>query len=128
MQENLAICPVKGYGYGNLLAAVRFTPTAVAGAQVMSENWGVKSVSRTGTGTYRVQLADKHPGFVWHVETITSDTTSFHTVRVEAYSVANGTLDVVHRAVANASVASGITAASDTLISEIIVLVYARGQ
>lgn len=124
MIENYAVTPVKGFGYGNLLAAVRFVPGATPTIQ---EAWGVKSVARNGgAGLYRITLADKAPGFTVFTTYTENDTTLYHVVRTEAFSVANGTVDISHKSVAFASVASGPTA-SDT-VDDITVLVYARGQ
>lgn len=124
MIENYAVTPVKGFGYGNLLAAVRFVPGATPTIQ---EAWGVKSVARNGgAGLYRITLADKAPGFVVKVDYNENDTTLYHVVRCETFSVTNGTVDISHKSVAFADVATGPTA-SDS-IDAITVFVYARGQ
>lgn len=124
MQENLACTPVRGYGYTNLIAVVRFVPGATP---TLQENWGVKSVARNGgAGLYRVTLTDKHPGFVALVDYTATDATLWHQVRCESFSQANSTIDISHKSVAYASVASGPTASDSA--DTITVYVYARGQ
>jgi hypothetical protein len=124
MATEYGIGRVGGYGHGNLIAACRFVPGATP---TVSESWGVRTVARNGgAGLYRITLADKHPGFVALVQEVENDTTLYHVLRVETYSVANSTIDISHKSVAFADVATG-PAASDS-VDEIIVLVYARGQ
>lgn len=124
MIENYALSPIKGYGFGNLIAAVRFVPGATPTIQ---ESWGVKTVARNGgAGLYRITLADRPPGLVALAGYSENDTTLFHFVRVEAFSAANGTVDISHKSVAFASIASGPTA-SDT-VDDLTVFVYSRGQ
>lgn len=126
--ENIGISPVKGFGYGNTMASVRFVPrVSTTGVCVLSENWGVSSVTRTGTaGTYTVQLSDKFPGFTWHVDYTSADITAAHTWRVESYSVSAGTLTVVHRA--NAGGALPGAPSDPSPAGEVTLFIYARGQ
>lgn len=122
--ENQGVGPIKGYGFGNVIAAVRFAPGATPTIQ---EGWGIKSVARNGgAGLYRITLADKYPGFITLVSANTSNTTLYNFTRVEATSVPNSTIDISHKSVAFASVASG-PAASDN-VDSITVLIYSRGQ
>jgi hypothetical protein len=124
MIENTAVSPAKGFGYGPVFAAARFVPAATPTVQ---EAWGIKSIARNGgAGLYRLTLADKAPGFVALVAITENDTTLYHVARVESFDVAAGTIDISHKSVAFASVASGPTA-SDS-VDSITVLVYARGQ
>jgi len=122
--ENQAVGNVRGFGYGNCIAAVRFVPGATPTVQ---EGWGVRTVARNGgAGLYRITLADKYPGFIVLVTANTTNTTLYNFTRVEAFSVANSTIDISHKSVAFASVASG-PAASDS-VDSITVYIYSRGQ
>jgi len=115
---------VQAYGSGNLVAYVRWAPSASA-TQTLTDNFGVKSVTRSGAGQYVVNLVDKAPGLIALAQEIENDTTTYHFVRVESTSASAGTVNVSHKSVVFSSVASGPTA-SDT-VDEIEVFVWARG-
>lgn len=108
---------------GAFLAGIRFIPGA---SPTILEQWGVKSLTRNGAGSYTVALANKPKGMIAKADGQENDTTTFHFTRVESQSDAAGTVTVSHKSVAFASVASGPTA-SDT-VDEITVLIYARGE
>ena len=111
---------LKSFGHGNTLAAVSFVPGATP---TIIDQLGVKSVARNGgAGLYRITLNDKYRSFIAIVGHTENDTTLYHVVRVEARSFTNSTIDISHKSVAFASVASGPTA-SDTVDSiEVFIL------
>lgn len=111
---------LKSFGAGNVVAAVQFVPGTTP---TVLNNLGCRSVARNGgAGLYRVTLNDKYRAFVVLVGHTENDTTLYHVVRVEAYSVANSTIDISHKSVAFASVASGPTASDSVDSIEVIVL------
>lgn len=111
---------------GGLIASVRFVPAASQAAVVINEQWGVKSVTRDGTGAYTIAVFGKVKGMTAVAVGQENDTTTYHFVRVESQSDTAGTVTISHKSVAFASVASGPTA-SDT-IDGIVVHIYCRTQ
>lgn len=105
----------KGHGYQNVIAFARFVPTAVNGAQVLTDAFGVLSVSRTAAGLYTVQLTERPAQGCTVLFQVQTTDVLFHEAKV--LSVANagvdGTVTLSHRSVAYASIASG-PSASDT--------------
>lgn len=121
-EYNAGLC--RAFGYGNVLAAIRFVPHATT--PVINEQWGVKTLTRNGDGDYTITLDDKYPGFVVMAQGADNGTTLYNFVRVKTFSVANSTIQIEHKSCAFADVATG-PALSDT-VDYITVLVLARGQ
>ncbi len=106
------------------LAACRFTPGASQAAIVVSEQWGIASITRTGAGAYDIKLQGKVKGLCAVAVGQENDTTNYHWVRVESQNDATATVSISHKTQVFASVASAPTA-SDT-IDAIVVLIYGR--
>lgn len=77
-------------------------------------------------GAYRLNLRRKGGAVFPLVGYIENDTTHFHFVDVAAFDAAVGTVDVRHRSVAFASVASG-PSASDTVDELVALVVHPKG-
>lgn len=115
---------IKGYGFGAVLAAVRFVPGATP---TVHHKLGVQSVARNGgVGLYRVTLTEKHRGFVVACSYQDNGTTLYNFVRVESIDESASTIDISHKSCAFADVATG-PAASDS-VDAIEVVVYAVGS
>ncbi len=114
---------VKGAGP---IAACRFTPGASQAAIVVSEQWGVTSITRDNTGLYTIAIAGKPKGVCAVVAVQENDATHWHVGRVESQSDSAGTVTISHKSVAYASVASG-PSLSDT-VDGLVVLIYGRAE
>lgn len=114
--------PCWAYGFRNVLAAIRFVPGA---SPTIQEQWGVKTLTRNNAGDYTITLKEKHPGFTVWVGYNDTGTTLYNFVRVKTFDVSASTVQVEHKSVAFASVASG-PALSDS-VAGITVIVFARG-
>jgi hypothetical protein len=122
MMEVLGNSPVMAFGQ-QVVSWARFVPAAAPAAQVMLDQFGIKSISRSVAGRWVVTLAEKSPGFVAFVGGVENDTTNLHAVNVESYDYNAGTFTFVHRTAAFGSL--GSLALSDT-IDEIWLAVIAR--
>lgn len=111
------------YGPETRVAFVRWAPSASA-TQTLSESQGVTSVTRSGAGAYVVNLPVKPKDMIAIVQVVEDDTTLYHFARVESQSATAGTVNISHKSVAFASVASGPTA-SDT-VDQLEVLIIMR--
>lgn len=112
-------------GYGNqVLYWARFAPSGSA-VQTLADAFGIKSITRTGAGTWTVQLMERPAGFVSFGQEIENDATNLHYVRTESHDYTNGTFVLTHRTAAYGSL--GSLALSDT-VDQIQVFVSARQQ
>lgn len=114
---------IESWGPQARVAYVRWAPSASA-TQTLTEAQGVTSVTRSGAGQYVVNLRSPCKALVAIPSFVENDTTDYHFVRVESSSASAGTVNVSHKTVAFASVASGPTA-SDT-VDEICLVVIMR--
>lgn len=106
--------PLRAWGPETRMARVRWAPSGSA-TQTLTEAVGVSGVARTNAGLYTISLKDtKVKDLECILTVIENDTTHYHFARVESQSVTAGTIDISHKSVAFASVASGPTA-SDTV-------------
>ena len=104
------LSPSRAYGSA-VLAAIRFVPGA---SPTIEEQWGIRSLVRNGAGDYTVSLLGKPKGFVALASYVENDTTLYHVVRVDSRSDVTNSVQVTHKSVAFASVATG-PALSDTV-------------
>ncbi len=127
MTNNSLLKLLKIYGPDHQVSYVRFAPTAYTSgtiAMTLTEAQGVTGVSQTAAGLFTVTLAKKPKALVALVSLVENDTTLFHFARVESSSASAGTVNISHKSVAYASVASG-PALSDT-VDELVVVVISR--
>lgn len=123
MIEILGKGPAKAYGNG-VIAWARFAPSGSA-AQTLADSFGIKSITRTGAGTWTVALAEKPAGFVVIVQEVENDATNLHYCRSDSHDYNAGTFVATHRTAAYGSLAS--LALSDT-VDQIQILVMSREQ
>lgn len=93
-----------------------------AGVHPVNDATNVTSSVLNVTGCYRINLRQKGGTVFPVVGYIENDTTKFHFLDVVAIDATNGWVDVRHRDIAYASVASG-PAASDT-VDEIVAIIF----
>ena len=106
-----------------VMSWARFVPAASPALQVLSDSFGIVSVTRSVAGRWVVQLAEKAPSFIAIVQPVENDTTNLHVLQVESYDYTAGTFQFVHRTAAFGSL--GSLALSDT-IDEIWLMTIGR--
>ena len=121
MQEKRLKNDVRAYGPTPVVAYARWAPSSSA-TQTLTEAFGVNSITRSGAGTYAVNLSEAHKAVVPVVQVVDNGTTHYHFVRAE--STTTSVINVKLRSCAFADVVTGPTA-TDTA-DEIVLLVMAR--
>ncbi len=116
---------LEAWGPRARIVYARWVPTSAAVQNlVQGQAQGVQTITRSGAGQYQLVLKDKCKDMVAVVGYVENDTTLFHFVRVESQDAAAGTVNISHKSVAFAGIASG-PAATDT-VDQISVIVIQR--
>lgn len=106
---------IEAWGPRARIAYARWAPSS-ADTQVLVQGryQGITRITRSGAGAYQAVLRDKCKDLIAIVGVVEDDTTHFHFARIESQDAAAGTVNISHKSVAFASVASG-PSGSDTV-------------
>jgi hypothetical protein len=116
---------LEAWGPRARIAYARWAPTSAAVQNlVQGQVQGVQTITRSGAGAYQIVLKDKCKDLVAIVSVVENDTTLYHFARVESQDAVAGTVNISHKSVAFAGVASG-PASTDT-VDQLTVLIIQR--
>ena len=118
MQALVEIGNSRGYGFP-LSGHAIMTANTTNGAMVLTDNCGIRSITKTGTGLYTILLQDVLPAAFVHGDVMDPTATAVHRIQILTKNLTTRTITVVHQSPLGtaADIANGL---------EVNFLVYGR--